>query len=108
MFGQLVVRIDENHKGNLHHVTSGRYTVGKEMNVILVNDMSGILKVLIVDNFNDLQYLDIEKVKFVRYETFTDSGSAVTLSEAPKKKGTKQVTLEDNIKELGTNDTGAA
>ena len=115
LFGQLVVKINMKNAGNVHYVREGRYTENKEMNVIMAHEASsGQLKVLIVDNFNELQYLDITKVVYVNYIPLVEPANAVDAApvEVPKKgrgKGTEQVTLDESIKEVtGTNDTGTA
>lgn len=115
LFGQLVVKINMKNAGNVHYVREGRYTENKEMNVIMAHEASsGQLKVLIVDNFNELQYLDITKVVYVNYIPLVEPANAIDIVpvEAPKKgrsKGTEQVTLDEGIKEAtGTNDTGTA
>lgn len=116
LFGQLVVKINMKNAGNVHYVREGRYTENKEMNVIMAHEASsGQLKVLIVDNFNELQYLDITKVVYVNYIPLVEPANAieVVLAEdevptedevkVPKKgrgKGTEQVTLEQSIAEV--------
>lgn len=83
--------------------TSGRFTEDKAMDVILCDDSSGVLKVLVVDNQNELQYLDIAKVEPVSFVSLNDTMqmlAGIAQQPVPKAKGTKQVTLDDNIAEV--------
>jgi len=114
LFGQLVVKINMKNAGNVHYVREGRYTEDKEMNVIMAHEASsGQLKVLIVDNFNELQYLDITKVVYVNYIPLVKPAEIEEETPTVPKKGrgksAEQVTLEQSIKEVtGTDDTGTA
>lgn len=102
MLGQLKVKINPNAPSADAWFNAGLFTRDKAMDVITLMDVSGQLKCLIVDNKNDLKYMDIEKLSFVSYtplHQLEQVPNELTVPE-PKKGTKKQVTLEDNIKEV--------
>lgn len=109
MLGQLKVKINPNAASAGAWFSAGLFTRDKAMDVITLMDVSGQLKCLIVDNKGDLKYMDIEKLSYVSYTPLHQLEQVPQIIEVvdpnqpvPKQKGrgTKQVTLEQNIEEV--------
>ncbi len=103
MLGQLKVKINPNAPSADAWFNAGLFTREKAMDVIALMDVSGQLKCLIVDNKGDLKYMDIEKLSYVSYTPLHQlerASNEIAVPEKPKGKGTKQVTLQQNIEEV--------
>lgn len=82
--------------------SSKRFTEDKAMDVLMCDDSSGTLKVLIVDDQNELQYLDIAKVEPVSFVSLNDTmqelfSKAQVPQVAKPAKSAKQTTSEETI-----------
>lgn len=99
MTGEYYVAIDEREKLNSGLISNGTFTVGKEMLVLEFSSEAGQdPRALVINNRNDFQWVDLVRLRHIRNIPLSE----LLHPQVPKTaaKGTKQVTLEENIKEV--------
>ncbi len=97
MLGQLRVVIKDDTQSAKIWFSEGMFTQGKPYDVIHLENYSGALKILIVDDKNAYQYLDMGKVAHYEFIPLLKQVEQTVPKAAVKG---RQVTLEDNIKEV--------
>lgn len=103
MLGELFVKINENNKATKAQILDGFFIPEKEIKVLDISYQSGQEKCLIINEKGVFQWMDMDRVVPVRYLSLADilmKQVEQTQSVPKTTKGTKQVTLDDNIAEV--------